>query len=166
MMLDHISAGTLKLKPVLFLFIISFSVLSDGTLTVLRQMPGIQSFAWKNAFSPELSREEEFRKNQAFVTSSFPRKDTVIILSRNYESFYYAAGAYYNPVNVPSSTEMFYKRELDSLTAGIKKRKYAVLFDSMLCVDGSEMIIKSLKENAYVSKRNSSGSLIIFRPKK
>jgi hypothetical protein len=166
MILDSISDRPMKLRTAIFLFIISFTVLADGALSILQQVPDIQSFTWRNTFPEKLQGEEEFKRKQKFVAANFCRKDTVIIFSRNYESFYYAAGTYYNPVNIPSSTEMFYKREFDSVIAAIKKRKYTVLFDSVLSVNGSADIMNSLNENAYVSKRLHPGGLIIFRPKK
>jgi hypothetical protein len=159
-----------KLHERLIFFLIPFLFLADGAFSMLYHTPELHAFASNNASNIDPKKQEALDADMNFIKSNIPGKDTVLFLAKDYESYYYAAGHYYNPLDLASSTEMFFRSELDTLLQLIQTTRHPIVFDAQhpwqtvaIAVDVQDSIIKSLAQHTKLDKVNKNGTLLILK---
>ena len=148
----------------IILFLISFLFLIDGAGSMLYYTPPVHTFAANNAFHVNPQRQEEIQQSMNFIKSNVPARDTVLILAQDYESYYYAMGQYYNPVNLPGSTEIFFKSQLDTLLEFIKTTRYPIIYDANRPWVNSDTIIKTLAKYDCIEKELPNQGMVLLKP--
>ncbi len=164
------SNGKLKLHESVPLFLISFIFIADGASSMLYYTPSIQGFAESNAFDEHKQQEDALAVRMNFIKSNLPAKDTVLILAKDFESYYYASGDYYNPLNMAGSTEMFFRSELDSVVSLIKRTNHPILYDAShpwqtqaIAVNVSDSIAKALAESTTIVKETPDRTMVLLK---
>ena len=156
-----------KLHESILFFLIPFIFIADGAFSMIYNVPSIHSFAWNNATSTNEEKEQRIAQRLDFVKNNVPEKDTVLIISKNYESYYYAYGQYYNPLNIPGSTEMFFKSELIALLDCIKTTKYPIILDALYYWPHADTIINTLAKYTTIQKTLANDyTLVLLKPGK
>ncbi len=150
---------------VVMLFFIPFIFLTDAAFSMLNYVPAIHSMAWSN-IGPDTSLVKKIFCSRAdFIAKNIPRNDTVLILCRDFESYYYATGNYYNPVNTPGSTELFLKSDLFACLDVIRARKYPVIYDVAFPWSIDDTLVKTLSENTVIDREIiPARNFVLFRP--
>ena len=158
----------LRFHESVLLFFIPFLFLADGAFSMLYHTPSLNRYSLDNAFVKHPEKEKALKQRMDFVTNNIPRKDTVLILAKDYESYYYAAGQYYNPLKIAGSTEMFFKSELLALLDLITTTKYPILFDATHSLwPGSDTLMSTLnKYTTIVKEIGPDHSFILLKPGK
>lgn len=161
----------LRIHENIAIFFIPFIFVTDGAFSMLYYTPSIHSFAVKNAFNNDLEQENKTNAKINFIKKHIVSKDTVLIIAMNYDSYYYAAGNYYNPVNLAGSTELFFKTELYTLLDGIKNTKYPIVYDANhpLVFDPThaliyrDTLIKTMSEYTTIKDELPDHSMILLK---
>lgn len=149
------------------LFFMLFCFLFDGASSMVGYIPSIYSFSSNNAFSVNAENKEFVKKRADFIITNSHKNDTILILSKDYESYFYALGNYYNPANIPSSTEVFLKSEVFSVLDVIKSGKYPVFYETGRPWVNEDTIIKTLAKYTYAAKEiGPDHSLVLLKPLK
>ena len=162
--------GKLKLHESVAMFLIPFIFIADGASSMLYYTPSIQSFAESNAFDEHKQQEDALAVRMNFIKNNIPAKDTVLILAKDYESYYYAGGDYYNPLNMAGSTEMFFRSELDSVVSLIQRTNYPILYDAShpwqtqaIAVNVADSIAKALAESTTIVKETPDRTMVLLK---
>ena len=162
--------GKLKLHESVALFLIPFIFIADGALSMLYYTPSIQSFAESNAFDEHKQQEDALAVRMNFIKNNIPAKDTVLILAKDFDSYYYASGDYYNPLNMAGSTEMFFRSELDSVVSLIKRTNHPILYDAShpwqtqaIAVNVADSIAKALAESTTIVKETPDRTMVLLK---
>ena len=149
------------------LFLPLFIFLADGAFSMLYYTPMIHSYTQENAFLENPEKEKPYKKRLEFISQNLHPKDTVLILAKDYDSYYYASGNYYNPLHIPGSTELFFKSEISSLLNFIKTDKYPIIYDANHTWLGSDSIISTLAKYTTIEKQlENDATLILLKPRK
>jgi hypothetical protein len=152
-LLPQIISHKFRFHESVILFFIPFLFLADGALSMLYYTPSIHSYSMDNAFAEKAEAEKTFKQRMDFVMNNTHPKDTVIILSKDYESYFYALGGYYNPVKLAGSTELFFKSEINTLLDVIKTTRYPIFYDAVHPWQNSgDTIIKTLAAYTTIQK--------------
>ena len=136
----------------------------DGAASMVYHTRSIHHYAKANWASPIDHYESDLSKKLQFIEHSIAPKDTVLIIAKNYESFYYAAGGYYNPLDLPGSTELFFKAEIDTLKDYIKRCRYPIIFEPTLSWPYLDTIMHTLSEYTVVQSRLENFNLLLLKP--
>ncbi len=162
--------GKLKLHESVALFLIPFIFIADGASSMLYYTPSIQSFAESNAFDDHKQQEDALAVRMNFIKTNLPAKDTVLILAKDFESYYYASGDYYNPLNMAGSTEMFFRSELDSVVSLIKRTNHPILYDAShpwqteaIAVNVADSIAKALAVSTTIVKETPDRTMVLLK---
>ncbi len=149
------------------LFFIAFLFLVDSAFSLLYAAPDIHEFSMKNAFYIDPEKERALDTRLSFLKSNLHDRDTVIIIAQDYESYYYDAGKYYNPVPIPGSTEVFFKAETNKLLDYIKSGRYPVVYDRMhdLWLE-KDTILKTLSAYTHIANALPDKSMLLLKPGK
>jgi len=150
----------------LYLFIPGMFI-ADGAASLFFNSDQIHEVAVHAAYDKNEENAKILKQKYDFLTKNEPAKDTVLILDRFEESFYYAYGRYYNPLHWPSSTEMFFKSELYELMNMIKAEKYPVFFVSANHFpDFDDSVTKLLALHSRIADQFPDHSWLYLKPKK
>jgi hypothetical protein len=149
---QNIVSHKLRFHESVILFFIPFLFLADGALSMLINTPSFHSYSMENATSENAETAKVLKPRMDFVLNNIPKKDTVIILSKDYEGYFYAAGNYYNPVNLAGSTELFFKSEIYTLLDYLKTTKYPILYDATHPWQNGDTIVKTLAAYTTIQK--------------
>ncbi len=164
---DEISSeNSFVFNEKLLIFALPFVFLIDSTASFGFQFPLILQTGTNN-----ISREnEEVKAVQeerfSFIKAHFKKGDSVLILGHDVDGYLYTVGNLVNPAPLPSSTEWYFKSEIDSLTECIRKKKYPIIFDKkhLFYYDCKDLIYNALNENCHVDVANTDKSLLILKP--
>ncbi len=160
-----VKSGEHRFHEGLALFAFLFIFLLDGSFSMAYNAPAITTAAIQNATSTDNGKEEELAQQMNFISSNFHRGDTVLIIAKNFESFYYANGAYVNPINIPGSSEMAFKSELEDLLDFIRTTKYPIVYDAALNWYCTDTIVKALAQGTTVVKELPGRHLLLLAPR-
>lgn len=161
-----IQSNQYKFHESVIIFLIVFMFLADGAFSMLYHIPAIHSYAYDNATTTDEQKETQLANKINFIESNIPKKDTVLIISKTYEGFYYAEGEYYNPLNLPGSTEYFFKSEIYTVLDLIRTTKYPIIVDAALSWAYSDTILKTLAEYTIIKKELKGQNLLLLTPDK
>ena len=145
------------------LFLILFLFFIDSAYSMLHVMPSIHTFSVGNAFVRPSANEGALRQRMVFLDKHLHKKDTVLILAGDFESYYYAHGAYYNPVSIPGSTEMFFKSELYTLLDSIKTSRYHIIYDVSHPLISNDTILKTLKQYTRIEAAMPDSTMLFLK---
>ena len=151
------------------LFFILFLFLSDGALSMIYYTPAISRYSVRNVHKRCVPKELSWARKTDFIAKNIPRRDTVMILSRNFESFYYASGGYMNPMNIGASTELFFKEEQDRIINYIRTTKFPVIYDPFRVLPKDylkDTLLQTLAEYMTIEKVMPKHELLLLRPGK
>ena len=148
-------------------FLVLFLFLADGAFSMIYNIPTIHEIAMDNARAEDPLKEDAVKERMAFISNNIPAKDTVLILSRNFESYDYALGGYVNPMNIAGSTEFFFKADLDTIVNYIKTDKYPIIFDGLRPLPPwylKDSLIHQLSLYTEVVKATKDRTLLLLKP--
>jgi len=120
----------LKMHEILAFFLVPFIFIADGAFSMLFYMPSTHSFAAANAFTNDSGTDNRIEQKISFIKKYIPAKDTVLILAMHNESYYYAAGNYYNPVDLNGTSELLMRADFYTLLDSIKNTRHAIIYDA------------------------------------
>lgn len=146
---------------------ISLFFIFDGALTMLYHLPAIHGYSWDNYTSKEPGKENYLKKRFDFMEKNLHRGDTVYIPARTHESYFYAAGGYYNPLNIDGTTEIVFKKDLHAMLDFIRTCKYPILFDGIYPLPQwylKDSMIDYLAKYTKVVKEMPDHSVLLLRP--
>ena len=149
-------------ESILF-FIVPFIFLADGFFSVLFYAPSVHSYAVTNAFTIDQRKEDSIKVRMDFIKKHVHEKDTVIILAKDYDGYFYASGKYYNPIDLPGSTEVFFKSEIFSLLEILKTSRFPIIFDASHPWLKSDTIVKTLSEYTEITDQLPDLSLVYLK---
>jgi hypothetical protein len=153
------------LNEVTLFLLVPFIFIADGAFSMVYYTPSAHSFAWNNATVVDEEREQDLAPRLNFVKNNLHPKDTVLILSKNYEGYYYAAGQYYNPLHLPGSTEILFKSEIDTLLNFIKTTKYPIVLDAMYVWPYFDTILETIAKYTTIQKTfDGQFAMFILKP--
>ena len=155
--------GQFKFHECYVLFLIIFLFLADSAFSMLYSSWSINSFAMGNAFTYNKAAEDTLKQRIDFLKNNLHQQDTVIILAQDYESYYYAAGNYYNPVNLPGSTELFFKSEIGTLLNTIKTTKYPIIYDAKHVSVYNDTLVKTLAKYTHIENAIPDKTLLLLK---
>ncbi len=153
----------IKFNESLVLFLIVFFFFIDTAFSMLYTTPEIHSFAMNNAVQSDEKKDQLLKERINFVKSNLHKGDSVLILAQDYESYYYAAGAYVNPLDLPASTEWYFKSELNSVLNFIKTTKLPVIIDRTHVLM-NDTITKTLAQYMHIEKSLPDKSMLLLKP--
>ena len=148
---------------VLLIAFFLFLFVADGALSMVLSSASTSIYSYKNAFGHNPSNEKKLAGKMDFIRATIPEHDTIIIIAQDYESYYYSQGAYYNPLHLPGSTEVFFKSELYTLLGVLKDSRYPVLYDIAHPWKDKDTIEKTLATYYKETQRSSDSSIILYR---
>jgi hypothetical protein len=160
-LIDIIMSNNYKLHEGTVVLLILFIFLADGALSMAWHAPRIHSYVSNITDSIDEGKENELAAKISFIQTNVPKNDTVLIIAKNYESFYYAAGGYNNPLNVPGSTEMVFKSELYALLDLIRTTKYPIVFEPYHWLY-ADTVTKTLGRYTKVKKELAGTEIILL----
>jgi hypothetical protein len=164
-LLSIVSPGRKYGTTLLILFLIPFIFLLDGAFSMVGAFPSMFRISFDNAFHRDEKAKKNLDRKIEFIRHNFRNGDTVLILANDYESYYYCIGNYYNPANLPSSTEYFFKSELYTVLDVIKSRRYPILYDVSQPPANADTILKALTASFNVSAELAGDNkLLILKP--
>jgi hypothetical protein len=162
-----ITARKLKFHESMLLFLVAFIFIADGACSMIYNATAIHNYAWNNAFTTDDDKEDKLAQRLDFLKKNIPEKDTVLILAKNYESYYYASGGYYNPLPLPGSTEIIFRTEIDQLLELIKSTKYPIICDAHYYWPCMDTIVEALAKYTTVKKSLASDfTFVLLQPGK
>ncbi len=150
----------------LLFFFLPFFFLADGALSMVYFAPDIHTLAATNKLLNDNIAAKEFEDQIAFIKKHVPEQDTVIIISKDFESYYYAAGNYYNPLNIPGSTELFLRSDFDEMMHMAGTTRYPVIYDAVNVWEYSDSIVTLLSQNTEIRDEMPDHSLVFLEPVK
>ncbi len=156
----------IKFHESLLLFLILFLFLADGACSMMFYTPEIHASVVKHVFSPDMKKEDSVQLRINFIKKNIPEKDSVIILAKEYESYIYASGKYYNPLEAPSSTELIFKSQFYGLLDLLKLSKYPVIYDPTHPWANKDTILKTLAKYTVVKDILPDLTLLSLTPVK
>ena len=139
-------------------------VLTDGALSMICNIPQLQSYTIDQAFYTDEKKEVQVKSHIDFVKDNLRDGDTVLILSKDYESYYYALKHYYNPLPLPGSTEIMLKSEIVTLLDYIRSTKYPVIYEPIRPWAVNDTIVKVLSENMYIKNKLADQTMLFLKP--
>ena len=155
--------GKVRFQEYFILFAIAFLFLTDGAFSMLMTTPDIHEFAVKNEATNAPDKENILQERTSFLSNNLHQKDTVLILAKDYESYYYASGNYFNPVNLPGSTEIFFKAEIDTLLRFIKNTRYPIIYDALHPWTVNDTIVKTLSQYTTIVKALPDKTMLLLK---
>ncbi len=153
--------GMVSLRSILFLF--PFLFLADGACAMMGKIVPVLRYGLANVKNSE--NNNIYQRNSDFLLKNIRLGDTVLIISRNYESFYYAVGLYYNPVRGAGSTELFFKSDVSRIGEMITTAKYPVVYDRAHEWSNKDSLINLLGQYEETIAENEDHTLLLYRPK-
>jgi hypothetical protein len=156
----------IRYHEILLFFFIPFLFLADGALSMVYFAPDIHTLAANNTILNDNTAAKEYKDQIAFIKKHVPEHDTLIIISKDFESYYYAAGNYYNPLNIPGSTELFLRSDFDELMHMAGKTRYPVIYDAVNVWEYSDSIVTLLSQNTEIRDEMPDHSLVFLEPVK
>jgi hypothetical protein len=147
-------------------FCISLFFIFDGALTMLYHLPAISEYSWNNYTSKEPGKENYLKKRFDFLEKNLRRGDTVYIPARTHESYFYAAGGYYNPLNIDGTTEIVFKKDLHAMLDFIRTCKYPILFDGIYPLPQwylNDSVVEYLAKYTKVVKEMPDHSVLLLK---
>ncbi len=148
-------------------FLVLFLFLADGAFSMIYNIPTIHGIAMDNARADDPLKEDAVKQRMEFITNNIPARDTVLILSRNFESYFYAMNGYVNPMNQAGSTEFFFKTDLDTIVNYIKTDKYPIIFDGLRPLPPwylKDSLIHELALYTTIEKATKDRTLLLLKP--
>jgi len=160
---ETIGKDKIRFNENLVLFLIPFLFITDGALSMIYYTPSIHSFAMNNAFPNNPAKEDTLRRRMDFVTDNIPAKDTVVIISQDYDGYFYAQGSYYNPINIPGSSELFFKSDLYTLLDTIRTTRRPIIYDGTRVYHNFDTIVKTLAQYTHIDKETPDHTLVLLK---
>jgi len=151
------------------LFLVLFLFLADSALSILYYTPSITSYAINYANTKNELSEKFMNQRIGFINKNIPKKATVLILSRNFDSYMYASGGYLDPVNLAGSSEVGLISEMDTLFNAIKTAKYPIVYDVMrpwMPWYVKDTIVQLLAQYTTIQKESPEHTILICMPGK
>jgi hypothetical protein len=163
----QITTNKLWLHESVVLFMILFLFLADGAFSMIYKMPAIHEKAYHKGYIENIQQQKDMQERIKFMKDNLPTGDTVLVLSANLESYWYATGAYCNPMNIASSTEFFFKRDLDTIVNYIKTDKYPIIFDGCNQLGTwylQDTLLEQLALHTEISKSADDHTIFLMKP--
>lgn len=148
-------------------FSILFIFIADGALSMLYHTPAVHSFGIANVKATDAAREKYLSGRMDVLRNNIKPHDTVLILSRNFESYCYASGQYVNPMNQAGSTEWFFKTDLDTIVSFVKHCRYPIIYDGNFQIPTwylHDTLFQMLADYTVIDKISPDGTFVLLRP--
>ncbi len=165
------SAGIFRLKmhEIILFFAVPFMFITDGAFSMLSHLPSTHALVTENN-NPTIPPNSRVEQKISFLKANVAEKDTVLILAFNNEGYYYAAGHYYNPMNLVSSTEILLASDFNSILDTVRNTKHPIIYDAdhpMIFNRNNQglyhnALIKALAQNTTMRKRLPSDSSMLL----
>ena len=161
----HIKRFKVQFNERMVLFLIVFLFFIDTAFSMLYTTPEIHSFAKNNATNNDEVKDMLLKTKLDFVNSNLHKGDTVLILAKDYESYYYGSGEYVSPFSLPNSTEWYFKSDIKTILDYIKTTKHLIVIDRTH-PQTSDTITKILAQYTSIYKSLPDKSVLILKPGK
>ena len=146
------------------LCIVPFIFIADSAFSMLSYLPRLHTYDVENAFGKDEKKEAILKQHTDLLTRNFHDRDTVLILSKDYESYYYALGNYYNPVDIAGSTEVFYKTEVYKVLDYIKNAHNPIVYEPMRPWVYNDTIAKTLAQYTTIKQELPDKGMLLLQP--
>gem|GEM_PF-6268204 len=166
---DYLNERKLWLHQATAALAIGFICLADGAMSMVYHLPSVASNSAAVASANNPVKERFLKQRMDFFRSNLYDKDTVIILSRNFDGYFYAAGGYYNPMNLPGSTEVMLGAEIDSVVQYIATTKYPIIYDALRpWYDWyvKDTFVRAIAKYTTLQKTSVDYTLLLLKPGK
>lgn len=159
----RIKSRSAVLRGDVLIFAFLFYIVISAPFSIVYNVKTYLGYAWSSATSFQQKGDSAYNKNINFIKKYAIKGEGVFILSPHNEGIYYGETGTFSAVDIPSSTDLFFKREADMIVSFLEKNKDVKVFVELpiSLYDLYDVRIKKLLETRY-SIVSSSGAGLSF----
>lgn len=164
---SRIKNNGMVLRGEVLIFAFLFYIIISTPFSMIYNIKTYFSYAWNGALSFQQKEDSVYAKNINFIKNNATKGEGIFIMSPHNEGIYYGETGTYSAVDIPSSTDLFFKREADAIVTFLEKNKDKKVFieQPLSFYDLYDSRIKKIVEKSYAVASSSNEGLSFYKLK-
>lgn len=163
---EEINSFKRNLKINSIIFFILFGILSTGVFSIFINLDKYTFFVKRNIFT-DFRKNNNYYTNIDFLKNNTEKGESVFILADLKQGIYYAETNTKSVIDVPSISDIFYKKQMDEVINFLQENKNTKVFieGDLKEYDKYSGVIKEIVSYNYFNASSSNGGMVMYLPK-